>query len=301
MKFHVISIMLICCLFAPVGAQDSPNDQPSSSLYLGQKPPGLTPELFMPGFVSTDDHVEMVLAVSSNGDELYFMRGTGGRNTILFSHLTDDGWSEPEPATFLNEHGAFEHHVSPTSDRMYFSRISPPPGMKLDGPPKTREEEAMMIGVWYIDRSDSGWSAPVYAVHGMYVTTTNDGTVYTTDIHSPVGVACSRLIDGKYGELKRLGGGVNDPAPGAHPCVAHDESFVIFDSEREGGEGGEDLYVCFRQSDGSWGAAKNLGAGINTSATDFCPSLSPDGNYLFFASDGDIYWVDAAVIEALKE
>jgi hypothetical protein len=28
--------------------------------------------------------------------------------------------------------------------------------------------------------------------------------------------------------------------------------------------------------------------------------LSPDGRYLFFTRDGDIYWVDAAVIEKTK-
>lgn len=75
-----------------------------------------------------------------------------------------------------------------------------------------------------------------------------------TRVRGAVGVSHSRLVDGKYGGLEMLGGGVNSPAAGVHPCVAHDESFVIFDSRRPGGQGGGgDLYVCFRNPDGSWG------------------------------------------------
>ena len=151
-----------------------------------------------------------------------------------------------------------------------------------------------------MDRADSRWSKPVYCTHGMYVTTTLDGTIYTTDIRGPVGVSCSKLVEGKYSDLQMLGGGVNDPATGAHPCIDPNETFIVFDSEREGGYGKSDLYVCFCLADGGWSNAINLGKDINTEGTDFCPSLSPDGRYLFYSSEGDIYWVDAQVIENLR-
>lgn len=34
--------------------------------------------------------------------------------------------------------------------------------------------------------------------------------------------------------------------------------------------------------------------------TNFCPSISPDGKYLFYASYRDIYWVSTEVIHRLK-
>ena len=50
--------------------------------------------------------------------------------------------------------------------------------------------------------------------------------------------------------------------------------------------GAEDLYVLFRQSDGSWSEPKNLGNNINTAYQEMTPFLAPDGKTLFFASNG---------------
>ena len=87
----------------------------------------------------------------------------------------------------------------------------------------------------------------------------------------------------------------------AHAFVAPDESYIVFDAGRPGGQGGEgDLYVVFRNADGSWSDAVNLGDTINTPGTNFCPMISPDGKYLFYAAGRDIYWVSAEVIEKLK-
>ncbi len=50
----------------------------------------------------------------------------------------------------------------------------------------------------------------------------------------------------------------------------------------------------------------NLGININTENRDFSPNVSPDGKYLFFVRDfggkeGNIYCVDAKIIEELQE
>jgi outer membrane protein OmpA-like peptidoglycan-associated protein len=50
--------------------------------------------------------------------------------------------------------------------------------------------------------------------------------------------------------------------------------------------GAEDLYVLFRQSNGSWSEPKNLGNDINTAYQEMTPFLAPDGKTLFFASNG---------------
>ena len=67
--------------------------------------------------------------------------------------------------------------------------------------------------------------------------------------------------------------------------------------------GGADLYVSFRQTDGSWSAPQNMGQRINTSAEEFAPMISADKKYLFFtgskAGARDIYWVLADVIQNL--
>jgi outer membrane protein OmpA-like peptidoglycan-associated protein len=50
--------------------------------------------------------------------------------------------------------------------------------------------------------------------------------------------------------------------------------------------GAEDLYVLFKQSDGSWSEPKNLGTDINTEYQEMTPFLAQDGKTLFFASNG---------------
>jgi Tol biopolymer transport system component len=48
----------------------------------------------------------------------------------------------------------------------------------------------------------------------------------------------------------------------------------------------------------------NLGKLINSRESEFSPVVSPDGKYLFFTStrlgQGDIYWVDAAVLDRYR-
>ena len=74
--------------------------------------------------------------------------------------------------------------------------------------------------------------------------------------------------------------------------------------------GQADLYVSFRADDGAWTKPMNLGPAINSEHTDFCPMGTWDGRYLFFSrrvrrdldetTAGDVYWVDAAVLDRFR-
>ena len=65
-------------------------------------------------------------------------------------------------------------------------------------------------------------------------------------------------------------------------------------------------YISFRDENGNWKTAKNMGEPINTKAREKAPIVSPDGKYLFFTSDRspqksrDIFWVDTKIIDKLK-
>ncbi len=43
------------------------------------------------------------------------------------------------------------------------------------------------------------------------------------------------------------------------PFVSFDDRLLLFASDRPGGAGSDDLYVCHRLADGTWGAARSLG------------------------------------------
>jgi hypothetical protein len=99
------------------------------------------------------------------------------------------------------------------------------------------------------------------------------------------------------------------------PFIAPDESYFIFCSFRKGGFGSGDLYISFKQADGSWGDVINMGDRINTDLNKRFPIVTPDGKYLFFNSTrkiagaganepgngaGDVYWIAAKIIEELR-
>jgi hypothetical protein len=58
------------------------------------------------------------------------------------------------------------------------------------------------------------------------------------------------------------------------------DGVVYFDSDRQGGRGGIDIWRVRPSSD----KAENLGPVINTSTSDFIPCIAPDGSFLIFSS-----------------
>jgi len=81
----------------------------------------------------------------------------------------------------------------------------------------------------------------------------------------------------------------------AHAALSPDGNRLFFASDKAGGSGGMDIYVCEKDS-GEWGEPKNMGDKINTSGNDVFPYLHDDGTFVF-ASNGrdglgglDVYW-----------
>jgi hypothetical protein len=262
--------------------------------YLGQNPPGRTPKVFAPGIISSHDNFEFSGTFSPDGREFYFTRRAhGARNNVIMVCRQNNGeWLAPEPASFSGRYSDHEPHITPDGGRLYFGGNRP-----------QAEGAAPEYGIFYVEREGGDWGEPVYDGPGMYVSVSEKGNMYLTDVGIDAGGGILRipLIDGKRGEPIRLGGGVNEPTPAAHAFVARDERFVIFDATRPAGQGGEgDYYVSFRQPDGSWGPAINLGDEINSPGANLCPFLSHDGKYLFYTAYRDIYWVSAAILEDLR-
>ncbi|MGE5479230.1 MAG: TolB family protein [Chloroflexota bacterium] len=86
---------------------------------------------------------------------------------------------------------------------------------------------------------------------------------------------------GVWSEPVALSPAVNSVGFDSHPAVAPDGSFILFSSERDGGEGGLDLYISRRNADGSWGEAKNVGKPINTPENDVFPAIASDGSLIY--------------------
>ena len=69
------------------------------------------------------------------------------------------------------------------------------------------------------------------------------------------------------------------------PYIAPDESYMIFSAYEIGGIENNDLYIVFKEDDGNWSDAVNMGESINTEYQEQFPRVSNDGKYLFFTSN----------------
>ena len=133
--------------------------------------------------------------------------------------------------------------------------------------------------------------------------------MYLTTIRTKNQLRVSNVTEDGRQEPVDLPEQINSGEWTAHPFIAPDESYLIWDSEREDGYGQSDLYITFRQEDGSWGPAINMGPNVNSEDDDFYGGVTPDGKFLIFDRtverngddiNVDVYWVDAQIIEDLR-
>lgn len=102
-----------------------------------------------------------------------------------------------------------------------------------------------------------------------------DGNIYS-----------SKLIDGVWQKLEKLGQAINTKYWEAHASISSDGKTLYFTSNRKGGYGGLDIYKSLKDANGKWGEAVNLGPVVNSSLNEYTPFVSVDGKKLYFSSLG---------------
>ncbi len=245
--------------------------------YFGQPLPGTVPEVFAPGIVSTRGGHEFSCTFSTDGREFYFNRGSN----IYVAYWREDGWTAPEYAPFNSDRLDHEPFIPADGSKLYFGSGRERAGVSAD--------EA--YGIWVMERAGERWGDPAYLFPGMFVTTASSGNAYVTnlDFAAGGGLCVYRPDQGEYGECERLEGGINS-IQAAHPLIAPDETFLIFDAQ----DGG--LYISFPLGDGGWSVGARIDE-ISDIGEIMTAALSPDTRILFFYANHDIYWVSTEVLQ----
>jgi hypothetical protein len=315
----LLLLVAICAIASCTGTSEIPDPgSDAAPTYLGERPPGTTPQSFAPGVVTTDEAIELNGVVSPDGREFFFTRVIDDEFLMHRRVLGNDGrWGDPEPIyTFPDRVPglAVDMTYSPDGSRLYFlGRYSE----ELKGQETNSD-------VFVIDRlDDGGWSlatalpAPVNTpdYSESYPSVVADGSLYfSSDRPGGLGKTdiwrAQYLADGSFAEPVNLGAPVNSEHSEGDTWVSLDESMLIVTSRRPGGPGSGDLFVSFRRDDGGWSEPRRLPEPVNSELLDYCPMGTPDGRYLFFsrrngnswdeADAGDVFWVDASVLEALR-
>ncbi len=300
------SIILLTFLLILVS---SCNEEQKSNLTLfSEQIPTDTALVFGEGVVSTDNF-EFAITFSPEMDEMFFTRRKPEADNEIFNmKFTEGEWSAPELAFFKPEKGwDFEPHISPNGDKLYFGSLRPLPD----------STNSSGLNQWMSKKIPNGWSDPLPLDSPfkdrfvMYLTSSEDGNLYFTSRDEGAeprdgGIYKSMSQEGRYNSVQRMGTVINfDGKWIAHPYIAPDESYIIFDGENDSGHGESDLFISFKQN-GQWAKAINMGPKVNTEKTEMCPSVSPDGKYLFFhrgvyiedeEESGDIMWIDFGLLK----
>lgn len=271
--------------------------------YLGQKTPGLKPEMFAPGIISGPDWEHASPRFSPDGSEVHWAAIS---DQMRLMHMRFEGgkWSPPKISSFAAGESACYPAFSHDGLRLFYVSYRP----LVESEPNP----GYGISLWFVEKTDAGWSEPKPV--GQPVNTgnifgfsmTRDGTLYYADgSGGTFDIYRTEWVDGGYADPEKLSDAVNTEADEDEPFIAPDESYLIFKSMRDGGFGGADLYICFRKEDGSWSKARNLGNRINTEHAERFPYVTRDGKYFFFGSDrngnrGDIFWVYAVIVEKFR-
>ncbi len=89
-----------------------------------------------------------------------------------------------------------------------------------------------------------------------------------------------------WSQPQNMGPNINTEFWESSPSISPDKRALYFSSNRPGGFGGADLYVSYRQANGKWGPAENMGPSINTAGDELAPFIHADNQTLYYTSDG---------------
>ena len=238
-SFIVVAAM---CLSVGACSQDGTGQSAFSGLsgpYLGQKPPGMIPEMFAPELLTVGDHepsisfspdgLSFCYTVLSGGDRLLAEPKGPFRKLLMMHSFVEEGrWTEPRELPFATHRIARYPSFSPDGTRVFFN--ARPGGGSTDDPAAT--------DIWYVESQGREWTEPQQIVFspdftgkrkGVYPTVASNGNLYFAtfadgqngDIH------VSRYENGSYSDPESLTDALQNH--GNHPYIAPDESYLLFD------------------------------------------------------------------------
>jgi len=186
--------------------------------YLGQKPPGVYPELFGPGVISIDTNfVHSAVVFSPDGSEVFWCTNVGwygqrkqqGFLRLYFMKMVDGRWTSPQPAPFVKDKRVERPVFSPDGGSLYF---------EASGASNAEDD----VDIFVVQRTNNGWSEPKPisplitspTTERLYCVTA-DGSMYFSRnlMRNDETVFVSRLVNGAFTEPEKLGEAYNSKDP----------------------------------------------------------------------------------------
>ena len=109
----------------------------------------------------------------------------------------------------------------------------------------------------------------------LYKTDNFDGNIYSAE-----------YLNGSWTPIRKLNQNINTKFYESHASISADGKRLYFTSNRDGGNGGLDIYLSELDNSGDWGPPVNLGNTINTVYNEDTPFITSNDSLLYFSSEG---------------
>ena len=290
---QIIKTIVWLAAFLGIGSIQTLAEPIAEGPYLGQTPPGSTAQVFAPGLICNtgQGQWESHGTFSADGNTFCFARRRG----VFITENTEQGWTDPKRIRSVPDK-IWSPCLSTDANSLYF--VAP-------------YNQLHNFNLFRCNRTASGWAipqklGPPLSSSGCEwsFSLTADNSFYLASSRTPKGIWYIPCVNDTWPQANYVSS-VNSPNYNeAHPGVAPDESFMVFnDAFRPGGQGYADLYLTLRLPDGTWSKPRNLGPKINSKYIEFGARISPDKKYMFFTRStgwnlgsgrdtADIYWVE---------
>ena len=296
-KFLIVVFTLFLNACNTKKQESKNNDSPTIvSPYFGQKPPRLIPVIFAPDIISLNGRSEKGISFSPDLDEIYFSANKKDESTgIYYSKLEGKKWASIKKANFTKGEKDTEMYpfVSFSGNKIYFSAHNP---------------DFTDNKIWYVKRLENSWSnaiklnSPINDDEVFYLNQAKNGDLFYTNI-SNTKMNYAPEKNGNFSEVQEV-----EIDYGHHGFISPSQDYLLVQDQNKENEKRKDadIYVCFKEKDGTWTKPISLGNAVNSNFNERIPSITPDGKYLFFSRHNEegglsnIYWVSTEIIDKVR-
>lgn len=291
MRYFVIVISLLLGL-TNCQTQMKTNQE----LFLVEEIPNQTPITFKPSLTPADKIIHR--GVFSPDFQAYYYTISDKKFEkfdVLVIKKENGVWSTPSKVFFNSEYS--EHGMSFSSDgnTLYFNSTRP---TNVEGVASTWH-------IWKSEKVNGKWSTPTFVDIPncreklvSHPSVAKSGNLYfhvSNPDYSNMEVCMAKLTNGVYGNAKSLNLDAGKGSGSCTPYISPKEDYLIFAQINDG----LSLWIALKDSKGNWTETRAFNEKINQQ-NQGNPSITPDGNFLFFAT-GDhqgnnwkVKWVNIA-------
>ena len=187
--------------------------------------------------------------------------------------------------------------VTPDGNKLFFTR---------SGHPENVAGVVDRGDIWWSEREPSGsWSEPKHlgfninhvGLNGVVGFSSSGNTIYLLNYNDKNPSTGKGMLRSGLAKATWNGTDWNDPdklnitffsnrSEYINGYITPDENVMVLSIESYLTFGNEDLYVTFRQDDGSWTQPQNIGNTVNSNSEEWSPYLASDKKTLYFSSNG---------------